>query len=520
VCALVLTNIACRDADPREASGDAGGDDAAIAWGFGAGACAGESVAPAPLRPLTAVEYDASVRDLFGVSSRPALAFLPEPSPLDREGGVFGVTAAHALQYQRAAERVAREARPYFQALAREACAGEPSHMCFARLVRQVGRRVWRRPLGVEEERRLLAVGGKVAAEGVVDALQLVVEVMLQAPQFLYRLEWGEVLAPGASDSGGAGGAVVRVTDHELATRLSFLLWGTTPDDALLDAADAGALEGTGLQVQVARLLDDPRATDRMTNFVRAWFGHDAVLGLAKDTDLFPGFTPDAARRMVDETDRWVVHALDDPREGMLEAFLPGMLLQPSLLASLAHPTQGSPVRRGYFVRTRVLCQSLPPPPPDVVFAVPEPSDGTTTRERFADLRDQPMCSTCHDRIDPIGYLFEHYDAVGAWREREGGQPIDARGFLAGTDVDGEYDDARVLAAALGTSTIVRDCAVAQAFRWGVGRAEGEGDACAVAAMGQAFARGGYRVRDLLVALAGSEAFRMRPTPSVEGACP
>jgi hypothetical protein len=289
-----------------------------------------------------------------------------------------------------------------------------------------------------------------------------------------------------------------------------------------LDAADQGVL-GTadGLRDQIERMLDDARAREQALAFVRAWFGYDAVLGLAKNAESFPAFTRSRARELVADTDRWLEGALGDPAGGALDAFLPGALTQPSLLASLAHPTQGSPVRRGYFVRTRILCQSVPPPPPDVVFAVAEPAGEQTTRERFATVSAQPLCASCHERIDPIGYTFEHYDAVGARREREAGRPVDARGTLTGTDVDGEYDDAEALAHALGTSTIVRACAVAQAFRWGYVRAERDDDACTLAAMGEAFTARGHRVADLLSLVAESEAFRTRPPGGAgEGACP
>lgn len=521
-----LALAACRAASLDDSGDrDDGGVmlDAAASASSTLGACLDglERTTRIPARRLTAAEYDASVRDLFGVTSRPGARFLPVASSSHGSTTTADLpTAPHVLQYLLAAEDVAREARPHLEALVAERCADLDADACVALLLDVLGRRVWRRPLSPDERSRLLSVAASVSDADAVARFEPVLAVMLQAPQFLYRIELGSGVQV-APD-------VVRLSGHEVATRLSFFLWGSTPDDALLDAADRGVLnEVTEVVAHAERMLDDPRARDAVAELHRAWLGYDQVLGVAKDPDRHPGFSRAHAETLADDTRRFVEEVVLATRDATLADLLAGetgILTQPSLLAALAHPSQSSPIRRGYLVRERVLCQALPPPPPDVRFEVPEPSessaDDTTTRERFSVVRASPLCANCHDRIDPIGLAFEHYDAAGAWREEEAGRPVDARARLVGTDVDGEYDGAASLADALAESGLVRAC---YASRWvdrALGWGAGEGDACTADAVLEAFALAGHRIRDLVLAIVRTEAFRHVAVGEEGGACP
>jgi hypothetical protein len=175
----------------------------------------------------------------------------------------------------------------------------------------------------------------------------------------------------------------------------------------------------------------------------------------------------------------------------------------------LASAEETSPVLRGKFVREKLLCQRVPPPPPSVAIELPKFDPKLTKKERFAQHRTDPSCAGCHKRMDPIGFGFEHYDAIGAWRKVEGAFPVDAVGMISGTsDAAGPFDGAVALGARLAASQQVRRCIATQWFRSALGRLERDADAASLEAAYQAFARAGFDVRALIVAIAMSDAFR------------
>jgi hypothetical protein len=188
-----------------------------------------------------------------------------------------------------------------------------------------------------------------------------------------------------------------------------------------------------------------------------------------------------------------------------------GILRLGAVLAAHAKPNQSSPVHRGKFVRERLLCQPLPPPPAGLAITAPDVDPHATTREAFAEHAADPVCATCHDLMDPIGFGFERYDGIGRHRDTDHGLPIDATGDLADTsDANGPFDGLPELAAKLAASEDVRRCVVTQWFRFGHGRPESEEDRCTLQRLQTVFAASGYRVRDLLVALTQTDAFRYR----------
>jgi hypothetical protein len=188
-----------------------------------------------------------------------------------------------------------------------------------------------------------------------------------------------------------------------------------------------------------------------------------------------------------------------------------GLLTQPSILAVNAHADQTSPVHRGKFVRERLLCEPIAPPPPDVKAVPPAVDPNATTRERFAQHDKDPACAYCHKLMDPIGFGFEHYDAMGTWRDLEQGLPIDASGEITSSkDVDGTFDGAIQLAERLSTSEEVRACVVTQWFQYGHGRPNTKDDACTIQKLQTSFADAGYDIKELLVALTQTDAFLYR----------
>jgi hypothetical protein len=175
----------------------------------------------------------------------------------------------------------------------------------------------------------------------------------------------------------------------------------------------------------------------------------------------------------------------------------------------LASSEQTSPILRGKFVRERLLCQAIPPPPPGVAITPPKVDPKVPTKKRFARHRTDPTCSTCHEKMDPLGFGFEHYDALGAWRSSDGAFPVDAGGLVSGTsDADGPFDGAVELGVRLASSDQVRRCVATQWFRAALGRGDRAEDAASLDSAYQAFARAGFDVRELIVAIATSDAFR------------
>ena len=190
-----------------------------------------------------------------------------------------------------------------------------------------------------------------------------------------------------------------------------------------------------------------------------------------------------------------------------------GLVTQPSILAVTAHADQTSPVLRGKFVRERLLCEPIAPPPPNVK-AVPPVVDSTaTTRQRYSEHESNPYCASCHHLMDPIGFGLEHYDPLGLWRSTDQGQPVDASGQITDSkDANGPFDGAVALAQRLSTSEEVRECVVSQWFTYAQARPAASDDTCTMGSLQTAFAAAGYDIKELLVALTQTDAFLYRKT--------
>jgi len=201
------------------------------------------------------------------------------------------------------------------------------------------------------------------------------------------------------------------------------------------------------------------------------------------------------------------VHVDLDPTERA------GLLTQPSILAVTSHADETSPVLRGKFVRERLLCEPIAPPPPNVNVTPPSVDPGDTTRQRFSQHETDPYCASCHHLMDPIGFGFEHYDPLGLWRDTDQGQPVDASGQISGSkDADGTFDGAVSLAQRLATSDEVRACVVSQWFTYAHGRPAAAADTCSTGQLEAAFAAAHYDIKALLVALTQTDAFLYRNT--------
>jgi len=498
----------------------------------------------APIRRMTRFEYNNAVRDLLGDATRPADSFVAEEEALgfNNQATALGVTQLLAEQFMEASEGIALRAAKDWQKL----LPCDPQKMgedaCAAQFVLAFGQRAFRRPLAEAESARLdqLYAWGKQQYD-FSTGLQLVIQAVLQSGRFLYRVEMG------MPDPVKEQSDVTALDSWEVATRLSFLIWSSIPDDELFDAAAKGALgDAAAIEKQARRMLEDPRARDAVANFHAQWLGLGRITTITKDAAIYPAYSPALRPLWQKETLSFLDHVVFDDAKGDVKTMLTapysmmnaelaafygvtgpkgaafeqvslnpqqraGFLTQASLLAVNAKPNQSSPIHRGKFVREQLLCQPLQPPPNNVNIQPPEVDPKATTRDKFAQHSSDPGCAGCHTLMDPIGFGFEHYDGIGQWRDQDHGFPVDATGAISATrDSNGAFDGAVALAARLGESAEVRECVATQWFRFGYGHGEEKADACAMAQLQEAFRAADYNVKELLVALTRTDAFRYR----------
>lgn len=506
----------------------------------GTATCVTPSPGASPLRRLTQSQYDNTVRDLLGDATHPAQSFPP-----DETSGEFSnatsltVSPLLAQAYQTAAEALAAKAIAKKSTLlpCDPVSAGEDS--CAKQFIAKFGRRAYRRPLTPVEASALFALYTTNKTGGTFDeGIQSVIEAMLQSAPFLYRVEFG------ATDT--AKGSVLPLAPYEMASRLSYFLWNSMPDDVLLAAADTNALSTSDqIAAQARRMIADSKAHDTTRDFFDQWLKLKSLDGVSKDSATYPDFNDGVRASMLAETRAfvdWVMWSAGGSVETLLSSNVSfvdantarlygiqapqgggvvkttldasqraGILTQPSILTIIAKPNQSSPVLRGKFVRERFLCQPLPPPPANLVIIPPEVKPGATTRERFAEHDKNPACAGCHTLMDPIGFGFEHYDGMGKFRTTDQNLPVDATGALSDSDVDGTFDGAVELAKKLAQSKAVKECVATEWFRYAFGRGETQDDSCSLTAAKKAFGGAQYDMRELLVALTLTDAFRFRP---------
>ncbi|MCH9686538.1 MAG: DUF1592 domain-containing protein [Deltaproteobacteria bacterium] len=501
-------------------------------------ACEQGSPGPRALRLLTRREYAATVADLLGIEPPPIDSIPVEPlvDGYDNDAQSSVVTARHIDEYMQLATMVATQAVEQAAPALVGCMPADPE--CPRLFVESLGYRALRRPLTGEEVELYTALFDPQATDGdFYEGVRLVVRSLLMAPQFLYRSELGEPTE----------GGLFRLTPYEVASALSYGFWGTMPDNALLDAAAAGELDDPdGIEAHARRLLDHPRGRAQTGEFFTQWLGTGALLQVNKDAQVYPGFTAEIREAMAAEQQAFIDHVLFDgtatleellvadyafvddtladfyglPRPGSdvpvrveVGSDRGGLLMLGSVLASHAHPNESSPVKRGAFVRERLLCQPLPPPPPSVDATPPEIDPNATTRERFGQHSSDPVCAGCHVLIDPLGFGFESYDGVGAFRSTENGLPIDASGEVVGIEAGAAtmaFDGPRELAQILAEATVTGDCVVHHYVRFTTGREVTAEDACTIETLAEQLAANGGDLREMFIDRVRLDAFVMR----------
>lgn len=525
------------------------GNGSGSSWG-GSGSAAGQPrtcdsnatyAGPAPLARLTTLEYGNTIAALFPRSSL-AVTDYTLPAEVATEG--FTNTAETQTPSAELIEALSNNARAIAdrvtgtlsQVLPCSPASPSEESACGRQFVREFGRRAFRGDFPAPDQSSYEGFFDESYGKwGFRVAVQLVIEAMLQAPKFLYRME-----------AGTAAGSAVKLGSHEIANRLSYFLTDTMPDDALLAAAERDELgEPAALEAQARRLFQGQAARDALSTFTGQWLRFDKLDTLMKAPDLFPAFSRETAAALKQATRRYVDDLvwdqghdlralLTDDHAYVNAAIAPlydltaggtelarapvdgtkrsGILTQAGLLAGFAHERTGAPVLRGVFVLDRLLCMPPPSPPRGVNTVLPDltAATGLTTRQQLEQTHVKEECIQCHDAIDGVGFGFESFDAVGKFRTTEFGMPVDDSGELRGTDVDGAFEGAVELGLKLADSAQVRECVANQALRYALAAERDDVSRCMVDRVAKDFVASGEDLRELFIAVVKSDAFRYR----------
>ena len=509
----------------------------------------GASPGRAPMRRLTRHELDNTLRDLSGVSGVAQGTLPPEPETqgFDNHVDAQAVSPSFVEALMLTAEQVA--AAVDLAALLPCDPESEGESVCGHAFVSHLGRLAMRRPLSEPQRLRFEALfDSSLDAWGFDEAARLVLTAMLMSPHFVYRVELG---LPETASEG-----VVRPTPHEMAQRLSYLLYESMPDAELSMAADKGELvSAASVLEQAERMLSAQGSREMFDHFHRQWLLLDRLLFMAPVSDKFASFRTET-RLFVERTlfegegsfsalmtspetfadglvalvygqpdlgapvDSWISEAQGFQAVSLDPARRAGVLTHPSVLSvnAVGPSAAKTLIRRGVFVLDRILCSPLPPPSDEVPQLPLDDETELSPPDLLAQHTSDPACSGCHGVIDPVGKAFEHYGAVGAWRDvYHDGTEVDAQTEFVGTPVDGGYADAVELAHALAESEVAERCYTRHWYRFAHGRAVEEDDAQAFEAVLEAFASADGDVRTLVETLVTTDAFLYRPWTPAEG---
>lgn len=513
-----------------------------------AAACGTDSVPGGPdgrhaeprLRRLLAKQYTNSVRALLGTQ---AAEVASPPADIPTQGfesigaSQLSLSDSSLSQYEASARAIADVIAADVSVLpAKMGCTptGPADRPCFETFARTFGKRAFRRPLTDDEVSRYATLTATVAGRygNAYAGVAYAISAFLQSPNFIYQVEVGEVDPDDAQRR--------RLTGYEMATRLSFFLLDTTPDDAMLDLAESGLATRDDVRAQATAMLEREEAKAALDNYFEERFKLRQLTSLTKDPQLFPAFGVALAEAMRTETllllrdiawtrDADVRELLDanyafvnselaqlygtqpvtggDFEKRMLPGDRRGVFGQAAFLAREAHPQTTSPTRRDRFVSERALCIDIPPPPPEVVTELPPPVPGMpmTMRQRLAEHASNEQCSGCHQRMDGIGLALENFDALGTARTTDEGLPIDASGeiFQVGT-----FTGLPGLAALVREQPEYARCWVRSLYRHATGHVEAQADEHSLTAVDEAFETSQFKLKTLLVEVVVSDAFR------------
>ena len=502
------------------------------------------------LRRLNRVEYNNVVADLFGIDFKPARDFPADNIGygFDNIGDVLSLSPLLFDKYLAAAERITDEVigapekgspkKAQSNLLVCRPESGDDWRPCARQILEPIARRAFRRPLRDGEMNGLLQLTEFARADGVSfeRGIQLALQAILVSPNFLFHVVEDSPL--------GQANAIQPLNGFELAARLSFFLWSRLPDDELAALAKAGKLaDNEILEQQVRRMLKDDRASALAENFAAQWLQLRRLETITPDPDFFPAFDEDLRRDSWRETElffsaiarddlsvltlldadfsfvnerlaqHYGISGVDGPqfrRVNFENGRRGGVLSHASILAITSNPTRTSPVKRGKWILGQIL-GAPPKPPPSEVENLSEEAEEVQTaslRERLEKHRTDPVCASCHLSMDPLGFALENYDAVGAWRVRDGKFPINAAGTLPdGTFFDGPVDLKKLL---LERKRDFVRCLSEKILTYALGRGIEYYDDCALEDIVKAVEADSYRFSRLVLEVVRSVPFRMK----------
>lgn len=495
------------------------------------------------IRRLNKAEYNNTIRDLFAlkdVNLSDDFASDDVGYGFDNIGDVLTLSPLHLEKYLAAAEKAVELA--FKNAPTRDKylsqTQGKTKKLDKAQAILEYfATRAYRRPVEPGEVARLVRFVELAEQNGqpFEKGMQLAFQAALVSPHFLFRVEMDR------NNPRKEPGAIQPISEHELASRLSYFLWSSMPDEELFKEAGTATLR-KNLEVHVRRMLKDPRTRALTLNFAGQWLQLRSLQTMQPDPRLFPTFSTKLRLAMQEETERFFEAIVKEDRNildfldadftfvnetlakhyGIPDVKGPefvrvkldpdkrgGILTHASILTVTSNPTRTSPVKRGKWILENILNAPPPPPPPD---AGELPEDGKelkgSLRQRMEQHRTKAICASCHQRMDPLGFAFENYDAIGGWRTKEGKFDIDSTGTLpSGQSFKGARELRSILKA---RAPEFRRCLAEKMLTYALGRGLEYYDKCAVDDICTAVAREENRFSSLVIAIAKSEPFQLR----------
>lgn len=505
-----------------------------------------------PAARLNRSQYDATVRDLLGTTLKPSASFPADELVLgfDVIGSVLRVQPEHIEKYLTASDALVSEllARAPSDPLRQRyiSCDLSSDASCLGPAVKNLATAAWRRPVTDAEMAPYLALAQ--AQADATTGVSVALRAVLTSAKFLFRWE----LDPNVDDA-----KPHLVSGHEMATRLSYALWGTTPDAELLAAASSGALQtADGVLAQTRRLLETGAGLGPLVDtFGAQWLNVNQLSVAVPNTDLFPTFDGELREAMMGETKQVLREflATNLPVTRLFDADFTyvntrlaqhyglttvgdgwhkvptagtnrgGLLTLGSYLTTTSNPTRTSPVKRGYFVLDRLLCSAPPPPPADVNLNIDEGSglEQLSVRERTAKHQEKgTTCFACHQTMDPIGLGLENYDAIGTYRTTDSFGPINATGTLPVGETPTPFNGARELSALLAADARTVPCVVRKLMTFTMGRELKAAQEPLHASIASATQTNGGGLRSAIESIVVSDIFRMRRAAAASEVAP
>ncbi len=493
------------------------------------------------IRRLNRVEYDNTVRDLTGLDLKLSAGFPSDDvgNGFDNIGDVLSIPPILLEKYLDAANKIAAEVSQHPEAL-RKVFPAEPSDPKNLEEVVEVARknavdfagRAFRRPLRTEEAERLFSLmrAAWEANASKEEILQATLTVVLASPYFLFRVEEDPAEAEGSSRT---------LNDFELATRLSYFLWSSMPDERLFELARAGKLHTPEqLEAEVVRMLGDVKSQALVNNFLGQWLQLRDLEALSPDPETYAAFDGKLRRSMRRETELLFANILAEDRSILeilgadytyvderlarhygienvtgdqfqkvdLQGKRRGVLMHGSILLLTSNPTRTSPVKRGKWVLENLLAEPPPPPPPNVPVLDESGETLGTLRQQMEQHRANPNCAVCHVKMDAVGFGLENFDGIGMWRDRDGPDKIDPSGVLpGGRNFNGPLDLAQILVE--DKKTEFTRCMTMKMLTYALGRGLGVSDRCTVNTIVEHVAQREYSITSLIESIVTSPPF-------------